>query len=266
MRHPHIARLRYRLEPIDDTSEFDNPPAVERQTDAFYMRLDDEIVQFSMREHHETEANARERVEMYLRGWEISAALQYGGRPEFRFVFEDAEILDLDPPPPPLAPPPGTPQTVHLSAAAVAVGAASATIRVTRRSYPRPPDDFELSEDVGVMWSLYDSYRQGHDRLLPMAYTCLSRLEYAAGGRKQTAQRYRVDKKVLDKLGELTSTLGTGVEARKLDRRSKDRAPTAAEKLWIETVVRLLIRRAGEVAHDAQGSWPMITMGNLPDP
>ncbi len=44
------------------------------------MRLDDNVVWFSMREHHDTEASARERVELYLCGWEISAALQYGGR------------------------------------------------------------------------------------------------------------------------------------------------------------------------------------------
>jgi hypothetical protein len=33
------------------------------------------------------------------------------------------------------------------------------------------------------MWSLYDAYRQGRDRLLPMAYTCLSCLEHSAGRR-----------------------------------------------------------------------------------
>jgi hypothetical protein len=31
-------------------------------------RLDDDVVWFSMREHHSTEASARERVEPYLRG------------------------------------------------------------------------------------------------------------------------------------------------------------------------------------------------------
>lgn len=229
------------------------------------MRLDNETVQFSMKEHHETEASARERVEPYLRSWEISAALQYGGRPELRFVFEDAEILDVDPTPPSPAPPLGTPQTVRVSAAAVGVGIASATMHVTRRSYPKPPDDFELSEDVEVMWSLYDSYRQGRDRLLPMAYTCLSRLEYGAGGRRQAAQRYDVDKKVLDKLGEFTSTLGTGVDARKLDKHSKNRAPTAAEKMWIETTIRTVIRRVGEVAYDPHEARSMITMDILPN-
>jgi hypothetical protein len=207
MKHPHVARLRYRLETIDETSGFTDPPPVERQTEAFYMRLSDNVVWFSMREHHGAEASARARVESYLRSWEISAALQYGGRPEFHFVFQDAEILDLGSPPPP---PPGSPQTIQVSAAAVAVAAPSITLRVTRRSCPKPPDDFDLSEDVEVMWSLYDSYREGRDRLLPMAYTCLSRLEYDAGGRRQAARRYRVDKRVLDKLGELTSTLGIG--------------------------------------------------------
>jgi hypothetical protein len=123
------------------------------------MRLEDNVVWFSMREHHATAASARERVEPYLRSWEISAALQYGGRPEFRFVFDDAEILDLDPSPPPPTSPPGTPQTVRLSAAMVGVGAASAMIHVTRRSYPRPPDDFELSGAASHRSDRYNSSR-----------------------------------------------------------------------------------------------------------
>ncbi len=136
MRHPHVARLRYRLETIDEMSEFTDPPLVEQYTEAFYMRLDDNVVWFSMREHHDTEATARERVDPYLRAWEISAALQYGGRPEFRFVFEDAEIFDLNPPPPP---PPGSPQTIQASGLAVGAAVLSATPHVTRRSYPILP-------------------------------------------------------------------------------------------------------------------------------
>ena len=261
MRYPHVARLCYRLEPSDETSGFADPLPVERQTEAFYMRLDDNVAWFSMREHHDTEASARERVELYLRGWEISAALQYGGRSEFHFVFEHAEILDLDPLP---AAPPGSPQTVQLSAAAVGVGVASVTIHVTRGSYPKPPDDFELSEDVEVMWSLYDSYLEGRDRLLPMAYSCLSRLVYRAGSLEQAANQYRISQRMLRTLSELTSTLGIGMEARKLGKGSKNRAPTAEETVWIETAVRLLIRRAGEVAYAPYKAWSMITMDNLP--
>lgn len=258
MRYPHVARLRYRLETADEMSGFADPPPVERQTEAFYMRLDDNVVWFSMREHHETEASARERVEPYLRSWEISAALDYGGRPEVRFVFEQAEILDLDPPPP------GSPQTVQLSSVMGATSAMSATLRVDRGSYPNPPDNFALSEDVEVLWSLYDSYRQGRDRLLPMAYSCLNRLIYRAGSLEQAANQYHVSQRVLRTLSELTSTLGVGAEARKLGKGSKNRAPTPAEKTWIEAVVRVLIRRAAEAAHDRHKAWPVVTMDHLP--
>jgi hypothetical protein len=258
MRYPHVARLRYRLEPTDETAGFTDPPQVERRAAAFYMRLNNNVVWFSLREHHDTEASARERVEPYLRSWEIRGALQYGGRPEFRFVFEHAEIIDLDPPPP------GTPQTVELSGAIVATSGMRATPHVDRGSYPKPPDDFRLSEDVEVMWSLYDSYRRGRDRLLPMAYSCLSRLMYRAGSLELAANQYRISQRVLRTLSELTSTLGVGVEARKLGKGSKNRAPTAAEKIWIEAAVRIIIQRAGEVAYDPHRAWSMVIMNNLP--
>jgi hypothetical protein len=99
---------------------------------------------------------------------------------------------------------------------------------------------------------------------LPMAYSCLSRLAYRAGSLQQAATQYHISQRVLRTLSEFTSTLGVGVEARKLGKGSKNRAPTTAEKSWIETVVRLLIRRAGEVAYDAQRSWPQVTMDDLP--
>jgi hypothetical protein len=253
--YPHVAGLWYRLK-ADELVDFSNPQPIERNTNAFYLRLEEDIVTVWMKEHHATENSARERVERYLRRWEISAALQHDERSEVSFVFERSDLLDLEPP-----------DTSHTEKRITAgtSGDIRYNIHVARQSYPEPPDDFDLSEDVKVMWSLYDSYRQGRDRLLPMAYTCLSRLQYGAGGRRRAAQWYHVEKKVLDKLGEFTSTLGKGSEARKLDKLSKNRAPTTAEKLWIETTVRILIRRAGEVAHDAQRSQPQITMDDLPD-
>jgi hypothetical protein len=253
--YPHVAGLWYRLN-ADELVDFSNPQPVERHTYAFYLRLEEGIVTVWMKEHHATENSARDRVERYLRSWEISAALQHDGRPEVSFEFERSDMLDLDPP-----------DTWHTEKRTTA--GISADIRfnvhVARQSYPEPPDDFDLSEDVEVMWSLYDAYRQGRDRLLPMAYTCLSYLEHSAGGRRQAAQWYHMEEKVLRKLGEFTSTLGIGTEARKLDKLSKNRAPTTAEMKWIETAVLILIRRAGEVAHDAQRSWPQITIDDLPD-
>ncbi len=69
----------------------------------------------------------------------------------------------------------------------------------------------------------YERYKEGRDRLLPMAYSCLTRLEHRArnhpakgNARMRAASMYHVDYKVLDKLGELATTLGDEIEARKL--------------------------------------------------
>jgi hypothetical protein len=270
MSYPHVARLVYRLK-TDGTRTFEDPPKVERQTDAFYFRLEDDTLYVSLREHHETAESAREPVEKYLRGWEISAALQYGGKRELWFEFDRAEVLDLTEYP---LPPPGTPQVVRLSGALMASGGVlSATAHVTSRRYPDPPDDFTVSDDVEVMWTLYDRYRQNRERLLTMASSCLSWLEFRAqqndptgtrSKREKAAQQYNIDIDVLRKLGDFTANLGIGVEARKVHRGSKLRNPNHSERKWIEAAIKRIIRRVGEHAADPKKAWPKITMSDLP--
>ena len=108
MSHLHVARLMYRLK-TDGTWTFEDPSKVERQTDAFFLRLEVDMLYISMREHHETAESARTRVEKYLRSWEISASLQYHGTSEMWFEFDSAEVLDLTEHP---RAPTGTPQVV----------------------------------------------------------------------------------------------------------------------------------------------------------
>jgi hypothetical protein len=158
--------------------------------------------------------------------------------------------------------------------AAIAVGRSSAyaLAEVIKTKYPKPPDGFVADTDATTMWEQYERYKQGRDRLLPMAYSCLARLEHRArnyapkGTKRQRAARmYRVDHEVLNKLGELTNTLGDEVEARKLAPQSQLRAPTAEEVKWIEGALRNLIRRVGQYAADSQRDWPQLTMEDLPD-
>jgi hypothetical protein len=224
----------------------------------------------SMREHHETAERARTRVEKYLRSWVISAGLQYDGTSEMWFEFDRAEVLDLTEHP---RAPTGTPQVVRLSAGSMSIAAGAATAHVTSRSYPNPPDDFTVSEDVEVMWTLYQRYRQDRERLLTMSATCLSWLELRAlqndptgkkSRRKKAAQQYNIEIGVLRKLGDLTANLGVGVEARKVHEGSQPRNPTHRERKWIEEVIKKIIRRVGEHAADPQGVLPKITMANLP--
>jgi hypothetical protein len=268
MSHLHVARLVYRLK-TDGTRTFEDPPKVERQTVAFFLRLEDDMLYVSMRERHETAESARKRVAKYLRSWEISAGLQYDGASEMWFEFDRAEVLDLTEHP---RAPTGTPQVVRLSAGSMSIAAVAATAHVTSRSYPNPPDDFTVSEDVEVMWTLYQRYRQDRERLLPMAATCLDWLEFRAQQndptgkkkvREKAAQHYNIEIDVLRKLGNFTANLGAGVEARKVYGGSQLRNPTHRERKWIEEAIKKIIRQVGEHAADPQGVLPKITMANL---
>jgi hypothetical protein len=107
--------------------------------------------------------------------------------------------------------------------------------------------------DVNALWQRYMRYEQSREPLLSMAYFCLSYFEDAAGTgakgrqrRKMAAEALGVEEEVLRRLGELTSTLGDAETARKKNPQSKSRGPTVEEKEWIETTVKLLIRKTAE--------------------
>ena len=161
MRYPHVVGLAYSLK-AEDRAKFSDPSPVEVDTDSFYIRLDNNLVTVWMKEHHSTSDSAREKVEEYLRRWEILSALQSSRRPLMRFECIRVEILDLeDPFSSTRTKPVGSSVDIHGS-------------RVHRESrYPDPPEDFTLSTEVEVMWALYDNYLQDRERLLTMAYTCL---------------------------------------------------------------------------------------------
>lgn len=258
MRDPHVARLRYRLVPVKTVS-FDQPPAVEGGTEAFRMRLADGILTFAMVEHHASEESARRCVEPYLRAWELDAALRLG-HPQIGFDFERAEIVDRDPPPP------GTAQVIHAVAVAEGVGVVeSLTVHMTYRQYPGPPEGFVASPDAATMWHRYAGYLEGRERLADMAYACLTVLEGSAGSRQEAAERYRISKRVLGKLGRLTTEIGDEETARKFSCLKERRPHTGTERAWIEAAVKALIRRAGEWASNPEAALPRLTLNDLPE-
>ena len=262
---PHVEELIYRVEIGEERWIFDPTSPVEEETDEFRMRLKDGIATFHMKKHYPSAQSAREPVEAYVRAWEIDVALQYGPKRKLHFIFKRSKIIDRDPPPP------GTPVTLEGIPSEEAVGHLSGALPFLRH-YPQPPRDFVASGDVRTMWSLYKGYLENRDRLMPMAYSCLTRLKFRASRtikgkmdkRKKVETMYRVDYSVLDKLGKLINTLGDEVEVRKLTSESKLCSPTPEETKWIEEVLKRLIRRAGEYAADPQKQWPQITLAVLP--
>jgi hypothetical protein len=252
MRDPHVVALRYHIEHSAGIAFEDNTPPIERETAAFRMSLAHGIATFQMKDHYSSENRARQIVEMYLRPWEISEAVRPAGT-KLRFIFDEAEVIDRDPSP--LGP----------TATVTLMPIPRAEVRLLENRYPDPPDNFTVSPDVEVMWTLYEGYLQGHDRLLPMAYTCLTRFTYGTASNKEAASRYGVSRNVLEELGRLSSTSGDQVAARKWIPGRVPQPLTDRETEWVEDAIRSLIYRAGQYASDPNGEWPKITMKHLPE-
>lgn len=277
MNDPHVESLRYRLEVDEDIARFENPPALEDERDAYRLRLENGVLTVEMREHHPTPESARERVEPLLKAWELSAGFMRD-RIWLKFVFEPegTKIVDRHP----LPSEPGELRPHTLGAFVRAEGTATAAIaRRPLKEYPKPPRGFEVPKSpkgVSDLEVLFDRYQRAvwedQSQLLSVGYVCLSYLEGttglsgSAGARGEVVRRYRIERPVLKKLGDLVSEHGNIQEARKLDVGAKLTPLMEPERLWVQAAIKTLIRRKAEYDHDPgrATSLPEITMSDLP--
>src|SRR5688572_5461252 len=165
---PHVVSLTYNVEPRSGIC-FNDPPPLEKERAAYTLRLVEEVLTVSMKEHHATEESARACVEPYLRAWEITSGL-HRGRPTITFRFVNSEIIDRNP-----SPRDGHILTVECGSYVLCGGEVNFTIGMGR--YPEPPEQFLATDDVKVMWARYSAYVEGREPLQSMAYACLSLLE-----------------------------------------------------------------------------------------
>lgn len=206
MNDPHVVSLIYRIVEAESI-KFNDPPDVDIDTPDFRGRLSKGLLTLEPKEHFESEAQVRPLADDYVRGWEIAAGLQ-SGRLVFDFRFEGSHIEDRNPAP-------GTASVHHSSHLHIA-----GTVQVEKISpaYPAPPQDFQLTPEVETLWNRYSRFLEGGELLLSMAYFCVTFLESRfLGGdqRRQAANQYGIHIDVLNKLGELTSTRGDNITARK---------------------------------------------------
>ena len=132
---------------------------------------------------------------------------------------------------------------------------------IVGREYPKPPVGLACDNTVDLMLDCYSMYWDGRSRLGDTAYFCLTVLERAAGNRPKAAQRFGITKPVFDKLGELTSQKG-GKQARKAIGAQNEF--TNAERVWLQEVTKIIIRRAAEVAYNPNARRDRITIADLP--
>jgi len=257
MNDPHVEILIYKLK-VADNITYDQPPALDIEYEEFTCHLEANQLTCTMKAHYPSLESARKLVEEYLRAWEIDIALRLG-RGELQFVYKDGKVIDRNPPPPES----GRHRVIHCEVGIYAITGLSATMHVTRKQYPQPSRFFKISPDLEVLWKRYDMYLDGKEPICTMAYFCLTVIQQRFGGRRHASRILSIDQKVLQKLGELSSKRGDTVTARKAVTRGSAFTPlNDKEKNWIETVVKLLIRRIGE--YNSGHELPKIKMTDLP--
>jgi hypothetical protein len=258
MNDPHVVSLTYQMK-VGSSIRFNNPPALEREHDAFQLRLDAGTLVATMKAHFATSDEARLVVDPALRAWEIDTSLTYGPS-IMSFSFDKAEVIDR-------SPPPGTRHRVILGSGGACAGG-KATVMIVHPKYPEPPSRFCASEAVRWMWHRYQQFKAGKEPLPSMAYFCLSLLEgttgQGQGARAAVCALYHIDRTVRDKLGDLISEKGSPAEARKLDHAATHQPLTHAERSWVEAVVKALIRRKAEYDADPAAALTPITLSDFP--
>jgi hypothetical protein len=251
----HVVSLTYKLQPSDQVT-YDSPTPVEFETEDVRFRLASGKLLCEMKGHISTAEEARAVVEPVLRAWEVDADLRWN-RGELRFEFDAADIVDRSPRLPGVVR--GHADVLLGVAAVSAVGTVS--VHVTRAHYPDPPGAFRLNPDAESILLRYQGYLDGREPLPSMAYFCLTVLEATGGSRASAARKYRIDRAVLGKLGELTSRRGDRLSARKAT--AGPALPlTGPETAWLEAALKTLIWRLGDTRRAT--ALPLITLADLP--
>ena len=246
MQEQYVESLTYQVK-SSELITYANPPPLDVDAGTWAGRLENMLLTCHLKARHKSVDDARREVESYLHAWEIDAGIRQG-RGSMEFVYKSASTINL---------PPSDGVSTGIPAAVSEKFRVSVTYTlditpVTLTSYPSPPEGFKASPDVETLWMRYEGYSDGKEPLETMGYFCLTLIEqmYGYGNEKRetAARTLNVESEVFERLGELTSTKGSITTARKAPQGGRWQPLTAAERTWMETVIRRLIRRLGEYA------------------
>jgi hypothetical protein len=251
MNDPHVQAMHYDNKHADFV-DFDRAPLLVHDEPAFSVQIDKGHVTVTMKDHYVTVESARTVVEPFLRAWELAAALQ-SPTDRFEFSFQNGEVIDRKP----------TPGGIQAAIAiAVGVGTMTADSHIGHDQYPAPPVGLACDAYVDLMLYRYRMYHENRTTLSDAANFYLTALTAAAGGRRQAAAKhFGIALPILNNLGMLAGEKG-GKEARKAN--AAKSGYTSAERDWLETAMKAIIRRAAEVAHNSTLPHKQITMADLP--
>ena len=261
MNDPHVVALIYDVK-HGDSFDYRNAKLLVRDEPGFLLTVENKKARFEMKEHFATERSARASIHDYIRVWEFDACLE-SGPDSFQLEFAVPEIVDRDP----------TARGLSVSARA---GAPTVSMRLTvvPSTYPSPPPDMAVRPHDSAVDTMFQRYMRDHsnqDALSDLAYFCLTILEDEATSganfgrkerRRRTAAKFDIEVVVLNKVGDLSSTKGGKMGARKVEGTSQDFS--TGERLFLRHAVKRMIRRAAEKAYDPARQLEEIKLSDLP--
>lgn len=254
MNKSHIDKLFYKII-IKDNVDYVNAPAVSLENETFKMVTRNNEVIFEMKRPFSSEQDAKIVTDEFLNKWEIIIGLE-NAPDDIRFKFYRSEVVHFEPN--------KNECNVNLSVSSVGDFEDHATNHVSHHKYPDPPDQFSISPDVETMYLRYKAYCEGRDTLLSMAYLLLTVTQSKAATRREAAEKLRIEKEILDTLGELCSIKGDESEARKAPPNGVFIPLEHKEREWILATCKLLIKRCGEFEFCGTENLFQLKIDNLP--
>ncbi len=251
MNDPQVVALIYHIEHNESVS-YEDAKSFVRDEPEFRVKVKDKEVCFELKKHYTTKSEARESIKEYIRVWEFDAGLR-GDPDDFKLKFDRANTVDRNP----------APGKISVSATPVRLEVAVSVPAVTKApsNYPSPPSGLSIDPDVQTLYDRYMNHRRGYEPLPSMVYFCLTILEYIAKTRKAAAQHFNISKRVLDKIGELSSKKGGPSEARKAGAYDD---LTEQERRFLKEAVKKMIYRAAEKINDPAKNLSQISLSDLP--
>ena len=252
MNDPHVVALEYRLEHGPDI-DWSRAVPLDKEEDGFHVRAANGRVRFDFKAHYASEEAARFAVEAdYIPNWEFVVGLARGPN-AFRLRFDRSKIVDRNPPP--------GPPTLSASARTGYPTVRANLAPPAPSTFPEPGRAaIQRSPDVDSMYEHYLRHLAGGEPLPAMAYYCLTKLEQMAGGRDAAATRFGVSKKVLRRIGDLSTNKG-GASARKAVGQA---APyTSEDERFLRSAIKTLIHRAAEVDCGPDPGRTTITLADI---
>ncbi len=255
IKNSFVERLFYKVI-LSKYTDYDKAPPISGETEDFKWQLSKDQLAIEMKTHCATAGEAKKKAEEFLKDWEIWIGINQGPN-NLKFRFESAEIVDLNL---------NNHKSILSRRASLSCISTTldAILHISHNEFVPPPQNFKVSPEVEMMFIKYKMYHEGRASLLGMAYWCLTVMENAAGGRHKAADQYRIEPKVLSKLGELCSDRGDVKQARKMKAKAGTTPLKPSEQKWILTVVKRLILRVGEYAYDPVARPTKITMADFP--